>query len=117
MTRPLTLATIKSKGACASQVALFRKMFGKSVDITEAICIEHAAAFSWNWASENLLSKPSSDAYDAAIKAARDAYRAAIKAASDAYDAAIKPASDAYDAAIKAARDAYRAATKPASDA
>lgn len=64
MTRLLTLATIKSNGACASQVALFRKMFGKSVDITEALCVEHAAAFSWNWAAENLLTKPASDAYD-----------------------------------------------------
>lgn len=47
--RTLTLATLKSKGACVEQVALFRKMFGKSVQITEALCVEHASAFSWGW--------------------------------------------------------------------
>ena len=56
--RTLTLATLKKKGACKEQVALFRKMFGKSVEITEVLCAEHAAVFSWGWAAENLLTAP-----------------------------------------------------------
>ena len=56
--RTLTLATLKKKGACKEQVALFRKMFGRSVEITEALCVEHAAVFSWGWAAENLLTAP-----------------------------------------------------------
>jgi hypothetical protein len=56
--RTLTLTTLKKKGACKEQVALFRKMFGRSVEITEALCVEHAAVFSWGWAAQNLLTAP-----------------------------------------------------------
>jgi hypothetical protein len=86
---------------------------------TKPRTINQLYAFDKNWFFWliNILSKPASDAYDAAIKPASDAYDAAIKSASDAYDAAIKSASDAYNAAIKPARDAYNAAIKPARDA
>ena len=84
--RTLTLATLKSKGACAPKVALFRKMFGKSVQITEALCVEHASAFSWKWAAENLLTASAQDAYEAAWVSAQDAYEAAW--VQDAYEAA-----------------------------
>ena len=56
--RTLTLTTLKKKGACSEQVALFRKMFGRSVEITEALCVEHASVFSWGWAARNLLTAP-----------------------------------------------------------
>ena len=61
--RTLTLATLKKKGACSDQRALFRKMFGKSVEITEALCVERAAAFNWVWAAENLLTAPAEAEY------------------------------------------------------
>ena len=69
--RTLTLATLKSKGTCVEQVALFRKMFGKSVQITEALCVEHVSAFSWNWAAENLLTASARATYEAAMASAR----------------------------------------------
>ena len=62
--RTLTLTTLKKKGACKGQVALFRTMFGQSVEITEALCVEHAAAFNWGWAAENLLTAPARAEYD-----------------------------------------------------
>ena len=68
--RTLTLATLKSKGACVEQVALFRKMFGKSVQITEALCVEHASAFSWKWAAENLLTASAWATFEAAMASA-----------------------------------------------
>ena len=66
MTRILTLATLKSKSACGGQLAVFRTTFGKSVIVTEALCVEHAAAFSWGWAADNLLSPDALAAYEAA---------------------------------------------------
>lgn len=71
--RVLTLATLKRKGACADQRALFRAKFGAAVVVTEALCVEHAAAFSWSWGAENLLSAPA----EAARASAEAAYQAA----------------------------------------
>jgi hypothetical protein len=68
--RTLTLATLKKKGACSEQVALFRKMFGRSVEITEALCVEHASVFSWGWAARNLLTAPACAEYDRVTAAA-----------------------------------------------
>ena len=36
--RVLALATLKRKGACADQLALFRAKFGAAVVVTEALC-------------------------------------------------------------------------------
>ena len=79
--RTLTLATLKKKGACSEQVALFRKLFGKSVEITEALCAEHAKAFSWEWAAGNLLTA-----------AACVEYRHVTAAAWAEYDRVVAPA-------------------------
>jgi hypothetical protein len=68
--RTLTLATLKSKGACAEQVARFCKMFGKPVQITEAQCVKHASAVSWGWAAENLLTASALATYQAAAASA-----------------------------------------------
>ena len=86
--RLLTLATLKAKGACSEQVALFRRLFGKQVEVTETLCIEHARAFSWSWGACNLLSAQASDAYHEAIQQASDAFDAAIQPARDAYHTA-----------------------------
>ena len=90
--RVLTLAALKRKGACADQIALFRDKFGDSVVVTEALCVEHAAAFSWSWGAENLLSAPALAAHQAAIAPARAAYQAAIAPARAAYQAAVASA-------------------------
>ena len=105
-TRTLTLATLRARGACREQVALFKAKFGNSVKITEALCVEHSTEFSWGWAASNLLSAPARAAYEAATAPARAAYDAAI--------AAIAPAGAAYNAATASAGAAYEAATAPA---
>ena len=76
--RVLTLATLREKGACKEQVAIFRKMSGARVEITEAWCVEHAGVFSWKWAAEKLLSTPARKAYSEAVALARKAYDEAI---------------------------------------
>ena len=58
MTRTLTLRTLIDKGACSEQVELFRVRFGKSVHVTQRLCVSVADAFDWNWAALHLLSKP-----------------------------------------------------------
>jgi hypothetical protein len=110
VSRTLTLATLKAKGACSEQVALFRQIFGQSVEITEALCVEHAALFSWEWAAENLLSAKARAAYDAATTTAEAAYEAAKAPARAAYEAATATASAAYEAARVAAWADYEAA-------
>jgi hypothetical protein len=57
----ITKRLLQSKGACASQVALFAETFPHGTEITEAVCLAVADKFDWNWAAQNLL-PPKSDA-------------------------------------------------------
>jgi hypothetical protein len=41
-------------GACNSQTALFKRLFGASVEVTEELCITHPE-FDFEWASRHLL--------------------------------------------------------------
>ena len=54
--RILTLATLRKKGACASQRRLFKRRFGDRVRVTEAGCESVAIEFSFSWAASHLLS-------------------------------------------------------------
>ena len=83
MSRTLTLAQLK--GTCAQQRALFRKLFGTSVEVTEALAVEHADSFDWTWAANKLLSAPARAEYEkvrAAAWAEYDKVRAAAWARS-----------------------------------
>ena len=62
--RVLTLATLIDKGACSSQVDLFRSRFGESVEVTAELCASVAAVFDWDWAARNLLSPPAWAEYE-----------------------------------------------------
>ena len=59
----VTKRLLQRKGACSNQVAEFARLFPKGVEITQALCIEHAVVFDWNWAAENLLSAAAWDEY------------------------------------------------------
>ncbi len=58
----LTLQTLIDKRACKDQVALFREMFGDSVEITEELCASFAR-FDFTWAAQHLLSVAAWDDY------------------------------------------------------
>ena len=75
--RTITLAQLRKAGACADQVDLFKHVFGKSVELTEALAVEHAALFDWGWGADNLLSESALQAYEAARATAWQAYEAA----------------------------------------
>ena len=62
--RELTAARLKELGACEDQVRLFTATFGRSVVVTEALAVEYAAAFSWSWAAQRLLTAPARAKYD-----------------------------------------------------
>jgi hypothetical protein len=54
--RILELQTLVNNGACADQLALFRKMFGYSVAITPELCVSVADKFNFTWAARLLSS-------------------------------------------------------------
>ena len=124
MARVLTLARLVKAGACQPQVDLFKQHFGKSVEVTEEVCLAHASEFSWGWAANHFLTPSALDAYDAARAPAWAAYDAAQASAWAAYNAAMTPwvaydaarasAWVAYDAARASAWVAYDAAVAPA---
>ena len=60
----ITKRMLQSKGACASQVALFAETFPHGTEITEAVCLAVADKFDWDWAAQNLLSPESYAEYE-----------------------------------------------------
>ena len=64
MTKKITLRTLKAKGACRDQCKRFAALFPEGVEVTEALCIEHAAEFNWDWAAQSLLTAPALAEYE-----------------------------------------------------
>ena len=76
----ITLAQLRKLGACPDEVAIFEKLFGESVEVTEALCVKHAEKFDWDWAAKRLLTKTQLDEYER-IEAQAFARAAAIEEA------------------------------------
>ena len=110
----ITYRELKNAGACADQLAEFKRRYGKSIEVTEEACAEVAQVFDWDWAAYHLLTEPARKAYRDAIAPARKAYDDAIAPARKAYDDAIAPAQKAYNDAIAPAQKAYNDAIAPA---
>ena len=60
----LTIEQLIEQRACASQVKLFREMFGRSVNITQKACICVADKFDFAWAARKLLPAPALAEYE-----------------------------------------------------
>ena len=111
----ITVKQLIALKACASQVRVFRRLFGSSASVTLANCIKAGrAGLDFDWAARCLLPAPAWDAYRKAKATAWDAYQKAIATAWDAYLKARAPAWDAYEKAIAPAWGAYRKAKAPA---
>ena len=52
----VTKALLKRLGACKAQREKFAELFPRGVVVTEALCVEHAQEFNWDWAANHLLS-------------------------------------------------------------
>ena len=71
---PITVALLRSKGACEDQVDTFRSLFGDAAPLTVEAAVENAASFDWNWAADRLLSAPARVEYRKVHDAARAEY-------------------------------------------
>ena len=60
----ITLAHLKSSGACSDQVELFQKLFGAEAEITVVGCLAVADKFDWDWAAEKFLTAPALAEYE-----------------------------------------------------
>ena len=70
----ITSSLLRAKGACSEQVELFKSLDGDSLELTEALCLEHAEKFNWGWAAHNLLSRKALDKYNHAMDVAWTEY-------------------------------------------
>ena len=60
----ITLLQLRKLRACAGQCDEFKKRFGKSVEVTEELCLSVADVFDWAWATQHLLGEPALAEYD-----------------------------------------------------
>ena len=56
--RTITVVELETNQACSSQVALFKRLFGESVEITEQLCLDHHVEFNWHWTAQHFLTAP-----------------------------------------------------------
>jgi hypothetical protein len=97
MTPTITLTQLRNLRACADQQKLFSQLFGESVEITEALCVEHATSFNWSWAAKRLLDIPALAEYGRVRDEASDEYERVRDAALDEYDRVCAPALAKYE--------------------
>ena len=86
--RTLEHATLVDRGACKPARGMFLELFGTKVEVTEVLCLQHAADFDWDWAIEELLSPMAQAEREKAMVAARAEYRKARVAAQAEYEKA-----------------------------
>ena len=81
MTKKITLRTLQAEGACIEECTHFATLFPQGVEVTEALCIEHATEFNWGWAAQHLLTAPAWTKYKRATAIAWAEYeRASVPA-------------------------------------
>ncbi len=122
----ITSRLLKSKGACADQIDLFKATFPKGAEPTLENCLKAASAgLDLDWVAGNLLGPEAYEVYYAATAEPRKVYRAATASPWKVYLAATAEAWKVYDAATAEpwkvylaaeaeARKVYRAATAEA---
>jgi hypothetical protein len=108
----ITLAMLKSAGACKDGLALCKATFGNSVIVTrESMTLAAEAGIDIEWGALHLLRGPFLESYNAAMAEPRKAYVAAMAEPLKAYDAATAEPRKAYVAAMAEPLKAYDAAT------
>ena len=99
-------------GACSDQADQLFELFGdKTVKVTRALCIKHAADFDFDWAARNLLPTPALVEYEKVRAPAWAEYKKVEAPALAEYEKVEAPAWAEYK---KAAAAAFFAATKAA---
>ena len=72
--RLLKASRLVELGACSSQVAKFRELWGEQVYVTVPRMVAVADKFDWDWGARKLLSAPARAEYDRVTAAARAEY-------------------------------------------
>lgn len=83
----ITLARLEALGACRSQRFKFTELFDDSVVVTRELAMEHAGAFDWYWAAEEMLTGAAFDLFKATYMTAIKGQEAAIEPFVKAYEA------------------------------
>ena len=73
----ITLAQLTAANACAEALAHFQATVGAEVEITEALAVEQAARWDWDWAARHLLSAQHERVYQEAKAPYERAYEEA----------------------------------------
>jgi hypothetical protein len=105
----VTYDRLEELEACEPQLARFSELFGKAVDVTEALCIKHVLEFDWDWA-RRLLPIEARLEYCRVTAPARQEFYRALALASRKYDYGTASARGEYDRATEPARREYRLA-------
>jgi hypothetical protein len=108
----ITLSMLDS--ACEEQRDLPRELFGEQVEVTEALCVEHASKFHWDRAAKRFLTAPALAEYDLVTVTASAEYERVTEQASAEYEWVTEQASAEYDRATEQALAEYQRGTAPA---
>ena len=117
MAKVITLGMLIRKKACQNQVDLFKKYFGKSVEITEDICLKYYNEFEFDWLIDNMLNEERREAYKAIKEPAWEDYKAIQGPANEAYKVIQRSVYEAYKVIHGPAYIAYKAIQEPAYEA
>jgi hypothetical protein len=93
----ITLAQLKKLGACHDQVRLFKELFGKSVEVTESVLLEHVSKFDLDWIAGKIFSAPALAEYQKVRDAALAEYEKVCDPAFAEYQKVRAPALAEYE--------------------
>ena len=110
----LKLENLVKLRACWQALDLFENLFGKEVELTLDLCLEHGPKFDMDWAAENLLKPEARAEYEKAQAPAWAECEKARAAAWAEYRKARAPAWAEYEKAQAAAFAEYEKAQAPA---
>jgi cell division septum initiation protein DivIVA len=114
MSRILTAATLRGKGACSKQLTLFRQLTGEQVEVTVELCVKHAPDFNWDWVAYNLLTAPALAEYARVMTPALAEYARVMNIARVEYNRVADAALAEYARVRAAAWAEYARVTAPA---
>jgi hypothetical protein len=113
----ITHDLLEEKRACAVQLEMFDELFPDGAEPSEELCLEHAAAFDWDWAAGNLLDPDARAAYVRATADARAARAGHERAAAPEQARYARALADAWAGYWRAAEDARAGYERAVADA
>ena len=104
----ITLAQLKAKKACQSQLDLFEKYFGESVELTKNIWNKYRSHFDIYWVGNKLLTKKERATYESIRDPAWATYKSIRDQAWATYESIFDPALATYESIRDPALATYK---------